>query len=359
MRRVVAYVTEGSLGDSLIAIPTLRLLVRKYGAENLVLVSINPEPSMTAAALLGPRLKVGKSIFLAGSANCGIVRKLLRWLKVAMVIKRAKASVCIYGLRSESVQAIKRAKWHRRILGLGCRTVVGAGVEANLANFFDATGQIRAERLGRSTFERTCLGLALRVEESFDYSFPLTAEDESGGAAWLASRDLTNSAVFGVCVTSKDPASRWPLTQYKAVLRTLKSATDSVPIFIGAPTDQSLHDGLIRELGFGVCAARLDVGSKAAILKRCQFYLGNDTGTMHLAAAVHCRCVAVFSARHPVGHWFPFGEDHQVLRKRIDCEGCGLRECLVNKSKCLHLITPAEVVAACLNGLQRPPAFGA
>jgi hypothetical protein len=68
---------------------------------------------------------------------------------------------------------------------------------------------------------------------------------------------------------------------------------------------------------------------------------------MHLAASVGTRCVAVFSARDWPGRWHPYGPGHRVLRAAIDCEGCGLVECLDRKNECLHRITVSEVVAAC------------
>jgi ADP-heptose:LPS heptosyltransferase len=66
---------------------------------------------------------------------------------------------------------------------------------------------------------------------------------------------------------------------------------------------------------------------------------------MHLAAAVQTRCVAVFSARNPPGVWFPYGTQHRVLYRRVDCEGCRLNTCIVQKKKCILSITVDEVLA--------------
>ncbi|HTK37882.1 MAG TPA: glycosyltransferase family 9 protein, partial [Pyrinomonadaceae bacterium] len=89
----------------------------------------------------------------------------------------------------------------------------------------------------------------------------------------------------------------------------------------------------------------------AALLHKCTLYLGNDTGTMHLASAVGVPCVAIFSAADRAGQWEPFGNNNYVLRKRVECEGCGLDICCF-QNMCLDLISADEVYAACVGVLE-------
>jgi len=105
---------------------------------------------------------------------------------------------------------------------------------------------------------------------------------------------------------------------------------------------------LITAWGRGHNAAgALGLRPAIAALKRCVFYLGNDTGTMHMAASVDIPCVAIFSSRDRPGLWYPQGTGHKVLRTNIDCEGCGLTECLDRKNECLTRITVQQVIEAC------------
>lgn len=84
----------------------------------------------------------------------------------------------------------------------------------------------------------------------------------------------------------------------------------------------------------------------AAVLKRSRGYLGNDTGTMHLAAMVGVPCVALFSARDYPGQWEPYGHGHAVLRHETDCAGCMLEVCHERGNECLRLISEEEVFEA-------------
>jgi len=85
----------------------------------------------------------------------------------------------------------------------------------------------------------------------------------------------------------------------------------------------------------------------AELLRRCVFYLGNDTGAMHVAAAVGTRCVGVFGAQYPETSWHPYGGDHVVIRRRPPCRNCFLTECTRYATRCLTDISADDVWAAC------------
>jgi len=102
-------------------------------------------------------------------------------------------------------------------------------------------------------------------------------------------------------------------------------------------------------------AGSLSVLESAEALRRCTLYLGNDTGIMHLAAAVGTRCIAIFSARDHPGKWYPYGQGHVVIRKQIPCEGCYLTVCEEHRMACLMEINVEEVCQAVLSDLNVAP----
>jgi len=147
---------------------------------------------------------------------------------------------------------------------------------------------------------------------------------------------------------SKMPAKRWPLARFQQVVSELISDFDVWPVVFGGPEDEVIGDWLLARWGRGYNAASsLGIRSSLAAMKRCQFFLGNDTGTMHMAAGVGLRCVAIFSSRERPGLWYPHGEGHRVFRTTIDCEGCGLVECLERGNECINRVTTEEVLDAC------------
>jgi ADP-heptose:LPS heptosyltransferase len=82
----------------------------------------------------------------------------------------------------------------------------------------------------------------------------------------------------------------------------------------------------------------------AAVFARAEIFVGHDSGPMHLAAAVQTPCVAIFSARNKPRVWFPYGRQHRVVYHRVECWGCELETCVVEKKRCMTSITVDEVV---------------
>lgn len=168
-------------------------------------------------------------------------------------------------------------------------------------------------------------------------------------AAWRSGLPADGARPWiGVGPGSKMPAKRWPADRFTRVIKTLVKHQGVWPVVFGGPEDQAVGAEMIRHWGCGYNAAgALGVRAAAAALLRCRLYLGNDTGTMHLAAAMGVRCVAVFSARDHAGRWYPAGDGHIVFRSKVACEGCHLIECVERQNECLRLISPDTVLAGC------------
>jgi ADP-heptose:LPS heptosyltransferase len=153
--------------------------------------------------------------------------------------------------------------------------------------------------------------------------------------------------LVGVGPGSKMPAKVWPEERFLAVGHFLIKEFGMVPIVFGGKEERALGDRLITAWGNGVNAAgELNVRQAAAALARCQLYVGNDTGTMHLAAAVNTPCIGIFSAHNWPGKWYPYGNSHIVLRESVPCEGCILKVCNRNM-ECLKKISVESVFSAC------------
>ncbi|MEO6804303.1 MAG: glycosyltransferase family 9 protein, partial [Granulicella sp.] len=60
--------------------------------------------------------------------------------------------------------------------------------------------------------------------------------------------------------------------------------------------------------------------------------------------AMQTPCVAIFSARGKPRTWFPYGRQHRVVYHRVECWGCGLETCVVEKKRCLTSIGVEEVL---------------
>jgi ADP-heptose:LPS heptosyltransferase len=111
------------------------------------------------------------------------------------------------------------------------------------------------------------------------------------------------------------PAKRWPAARFGALARIL-SEKGVTPIVVGA---QSEHH-LAAEIR-AACPEALDLTGRtslfaiAGLARRAEIAFGNDTGPMHLAALLGCRCVSLFSAESNPARSAPRGRDVTVLRR--------------------------------------------
>src|SRR5687767_15455698 len=87
------------------------------------------------------------------------------------------------------------------------------------------------------------------------------------------------------------------------------------------------------------------VRALAALVKRSALFVGNDTGAMHLAAAVGTPVVGLFGPSNPA-EWGPRGGPAEVLYKGLDCRVCFHPTCRRGEQNCMKLITVDEVGAA-------------
>jgi asparagine synthase (glutamine-hydrolysing) len=182
-----------------------------------------------------------------------------------------------------------------------------------------------------------CMDLGLGTAEKTEVREWLDQLPGDGGRPWVA---------FGP--GSKMPAKQWPEERFEEVGQALIARHDIWPVVFGGAEDGKVATRLLTGWKRGYNAAgQLSLRGAARALKGCALYVGNDTGTMHLAAAVGVRSAAIFSARDWPGRWNPYGQGHRVLRTQIDCEGCGLVECVERKNECLKIVTVEQVLAAC------------
>ena len=91
--------------------------------------------------------------------------------------------------------------------------------------------------------------------------------------------------------------------------------------------------------------------TSALVMTEAKFYLGHDSGPMHLAALVGIRCVAIFSARAKPGVWFPHGNGHEVLYPWHEADGVPPKTGLRTAGGSIMSITVDDVVSACKSSL--------
>jgi heptosyltransferase-2 len=145
------------------------------------------------------------------------------------------------------------------------------------------------------------------------------------------------------------PAKRWPAEGFVAAAQALQRQTNCRWAVFGGVGDRELAENIARQAGEGALslAGKTGLRELGAALKICDLVLTNDSGPMHLAAAVGTRVVAIFGSTSPELTGPVFSPRARIVRQPAPCAPCFLRQCPIDL-RCLNGIRPESVVATAL-----------
>lgn len=151
------------------------------------------------------------------------------------------------------------------------------------------------------------------------------------------------------------PAKRWPAQNFATVAREVsRSVGNCCWLAVGGAGDRNLCHEIARLTDNGVLnlAGKTSLRQLMALLKLCRLLLTNDTGPMHVAAALGTPVVAPFGSTSPelTGPGFPGDPRHQLLTSAPPCAPCFRRACPID-FRCMTAIRPDRVVEAVLHSL--------
>ena len=152
---------------------------------------------------------------------------------------------------------------------------------------------------------------------------------------------------IGVCPGAEyGPAKRWPAERFAAAMSEFQAKQPAEWILFGVAGDAPAGEAIANNCPFAVTnrIGRTSLDQLMDELAGCDALLTNDTGTMHLAAFLGVPTVAIFGSTEPA-LTSPLGDFHQVLRHKVDCSPCFLRECPID-FRCMTRIEPAEAADA-------------
>lgn len=201
--------------------------------------------------------------------------------------------------------------------------------------------------LGRSQvyyYRAMVAGLGLAVSASPDAGLRCPAEWRSAGERLLGAGDawvgLTPGASFG-------PAKRWPAPRYAALGDALAGRGFRV-VLLGSPAEASLS----ARVASGMLHPPLDLTGRTSlpallgVLSALRLLVTNDSGPMHLAAALGTPLVAVFGPTDE-RETAPVSDRVRLVRQPVSCAPCLLRECPIDH-RCMRGVDADRVTAEAL-----------
>jgi heptosyltransferase-2 len=147
---------------------------------------------------------------------------------------------------------------------------------------------------------------------------------------------LSPGAVFG-------PAKRWPTERFATIGDWAFESWGAKALLVGSEEEKDICLAVSRSMKhmpLNLCA-RTTLGEAMALIERCQFFVTNDSGLMHIASALNVPMVAIFGSTDPVATG-PRSEKAKIVRHPVDCAPCLKPEC-PDDYRCMLSIEPDEV----------------
>lgn len=155
---------------------------------------------------------------------------------------------------------------------------------------------------------------------------------------------------------------RWPAVNFSQLCDWLFDRYGAQTLLFGGPEEEPLQEDIaVLSKSNPVIVKGLNLLASAALIKKCGLFITNDSGLMHVAAAVGTKTVALFGPSDPL-RTSPVGEGHEVIRLGMECSPCwninnvgvGKVNCVYSENRCmteLRLDSVKKVLEKYLNGI--------
>ncbi len=329
------------IGDLVMETPALDALRKTFPEARIVALGARPAVELIED---DPRVDEVVCVQDFGFEHWGDEGTLAACLRCTQWLEREQFDLVLDP--SHAVVGVGKAIWSR------CGQVRDAGKEVQERVLLRGRRGVSAIR------EAVRQGWGIEMPESFEPRLALQQTDHLFAEELLRSHQIGDDPIIGVSPVASSSLKRWPLENFCAIVREM-SSLGRILLFIGPQHDAGVFmDVRLRDARGLVPIGTLHLRRIAALLHRCRLFIGNDTGLMHMAAAVGTPLVAIFGPTSP-SIYLPrqvpavaLGADRPCPRRRTDsfgppeCVSVGM--CLEGERSCIDRVERGDVLRAAL-----------
>jgi heptosyltransferase-2 len=140
------------------------------------------------------------------------------------------------------------------------------------------------------------------------------------------------------------PAKQWPLDRYAHLADNIQAFTKGRVIIFGGPNDKDLGEKISQKMHHCPIdlSGKTSLGEAMALIEKCDLFITNDSGLMHVAAALDVPLVAVFGSTNSVTTG-PLSQNSRIVQVPLECSPCLRPECPKGHLNCMEQIS-VEIV---------------
>ncbi|MEW6249949.1 MAG: lipopolysaccharide heptosyltransferase II [Planctomycetota bacterium] len=223
------------------------------------------------------------------------------------------------------------------------------------------TRRIRPPAAARHAVDRNVhLARALDLPVTAEFPLPV-AEDERRSARALlqaaAGRPVPH--FLAVLPGARWESKRWPAARFADLIEDLSTYDSAVCVLLGAPDERPCATEILARCKAPLIdlVGRTSLPMLVALLAEADLVISNDSGPLHLAAALHRPLVALFGPTSPA-RTGPYSDTARVVQRPLPCAPCFRRRCPLGHHDCLQGL-PVDAVLHSVRELRwtgHPPA---
>jgi len=329
--RRILFIKPSSLGDIVHALPTLAALRQHYPQAHIAWLV-----KRQWADLL-ERVEGIDRVWAVGPGLAG-------WLSETSRLRAERFDLAV------DLQGLFRSALMARLAGCPVRIGFANGREGSPWFYSQQVAVPTSEMhaVDRYLLVADALGAARPATPQFRFNISQVDREQvsdvlsragvRAGSPWIAMN-----------VSARWPTKRWPAESFAAVADRLHQEGAGPVVLIGGADDRAdaqAMKALVKTSSIIDITGLTPLGLLPALLQAASVLVTNDSGPMHVAAAVGTPVVALFGPTSPVLTG-PYGTRHRVLTHQIPCSPCFSRRCRHSVDReCLTGIAPAQVVEA-------------
>ncbi len=310
------------VGDNILALPTYKALQHRYRSEGGIAVAA---PHNVATLL----------------ASSGLFKKVISW----------------NGDTRERIRLLRNSRFHRAVIlpnsFRAAMVTFAAGIEERWGYATDFRRLLlthhvsrgdRAHQLDDYTQLLAALSAPRVVDEIPAFSLPVVVREKNRKRLQTLGINL-DRPLFGIHAGGLyGRAKHWGDDRYRDLAMRLRADGFDV-VLLTSPGERQQAEAIAASCeGLPMVGEDGDVLQLAAAIAHCAAIITNDSGPLHLAAALAVPSVAIFGPTDPGRTVIPGAT--RVIRKPIGCQPCYQRECPLGHHRCMTEITVDDVYNA-------------
>ena len=136
------------------------------------------------------------------------------------------------------------------------------------------------------------------------------------------------------------PAKQWPFDRYARLADKIQAFTGSRVIIFGGPNDKNLGENISQKMKHRPIdlSGKTSLGEAMALIERCDLFITNDSGLMHVAAALDVPLIAVFGSTNSITTG-PLSQNSRIVQAPLECSPCLRPECPNGHLNCMDQIS--------------------